>query len=287
MDRTWPELLELAARHDSPEVDAREVGRSASPMCNGFDLHYLLARRPRIAQVNANAVAAFDQIDDLSDRVRVVPRSITVEVPVQHVPVAAISALKATNENNPANRGDLGVRDRGGQAGREGRCDDECSKAQATRPRPHGPPIVAEIAPSVVRRYLMISAHPGDAKPRQATTRKPDGVFSLSEPQWLRVVDLVTPSGIETGRNVTGERARPPFPTEGSDRKRPPAASECNEALAAVQGVVAEQRRLAIVAENAIANGDLARARSALRELYNATPPTTARRRKGTTTSGI
>ena len=86
----------------------------------------------------------------------------------------------------------------------------------------------------------------------------------------------MTPSGIEVGRNVAGERGRPPFPTEGSDQRRPPAArecNECNEAFEAARQAALAARRLALVADNAIANGDLPRARAVLRELQDALAP--------------
>jgi hypothetical protein len=84
----------------------------------------------------------------------------------------------------------------------------------------------------------------------------------------------VTPSGIEAGRNVTGERRRTVVSTERAAGARPEATAacnECNEALDAARAAVARARRLAIVAENALLNGDLQRARSALRDLRDAT----------------
>jgi hypothetical protein len=45
--------------------------------------------------------------------------------------------------------------------------------------------------------------------------------------------------------------------------------NECNEALDAARQAVAAARRLAMVADNAIANGDLRRARAALRDLQD------------------
>jgi hypothetical protein len=84
----------------------------------------------------------------------------------------------------------------------------------------------------------------------------------------------VTPSGIEAGRNVTGTRRRTGGSTEGAGGRWPAATAECNEcneALATARDAVATARRLAIVAENALLNGDLQRARSALRDLQEAT----------------
>jgi len=43
--------------------------------------------------------------------------------------------------------------------------------------------------------------------------------------------------------------------------------NECNETLEAVRATVTNAKRLAIVAENALANGDVARARAALAAL--------------------
>ena len=57
--------------------------------------------------------------------------------------------------------------------------------------------------------------------------------------------------------------------------ERPAVASECNEcneALDWVRGSLTAARRLALVAENALANGDLCRARVALRDLTGGLP---------------
>jgi hypothetical protein len=86
--------------------------------------------------------------------------------------------------------------------------------------------------------------------------------------------EIVTPSGIEAGPHVTGRRRVTPVPTESFAVSRPDATAgcnECNEALDAARDTVVEARRLAIVAENALLNGDLQRARSALRDLRHAT----------------
>ncbi len=47
--------------------------------------------------------------------------------------------------------------------------------------------------------------------------------------------------------------------------------NECNEALDAAKRALEAARRLVLVADNALANGDPRRARSALRDLYAAT----------------
>ena len=55
--------------------------------------------------------------------------------------------------------------------------------------------------------------------------------------------------------------------TEGAVLERPPVAfdcNECNEALTSARTALATARRLALVAENALLNGDLPRARTAL-----------------------
>jgi hypothetical protein len=63
-------------------------------------------------------------------------------------------------------------------------------------------------------------------------------------------------------------------PTEGGALERPAVAfdcNECNEALSAARTALAAARRLALVAENALFNGDLPRARTALQNLHVAT----------------
>ena len=60
------------------------------------------------------------------------------------------------------------------------------------------------------------------------------------------------------------------MPTESNAGERPAAMSECNEcneALAEARRVIAEQRRLAMIAEQAIVKRDLTGARSTLRAL--------------------
>jgi hypothetical protein len=109
---------------------------------------------------------------------------------------------------------------------------------------------------------------------RESDNRKPDGVFSRSEPQDLRAVDLVTPSGIEGGPNIAERRRRTALPTEPPAVVRPEATSgcnECNEALDMARDVLAKARRLALVVQNALLNADLQRAFSVLRDLQVAT----------------
>jgi hypothetical protein len=60
----------------------------------------------------------------------------------------------------------------------------------------------------------------------------------------------------------------------GGAAERPAATSDCNErneALQTERDVIAMTRRLALVADNALLNGDLQRARSALLNLQEAT----------------
>jgi hypothetical protein len=91
---------------------------------------------------------------------------------------------------------------------------------------------------------------------------------------------VVTPSGIEAGRNVAGTRRETGVSTEGDAGRWPEVTAECNEcneALETARTAVKKARRLAIVAENALLNGDLQRARSALRDLEEATSADGAR----------
>jgi len=70
--------------------------------------------------------------------------------------------------------------------------------------------------------------------------------------------------------------------TEGTAPGRPPATfdcNECNEVLQTARNVTAMTRRLALVAENALLNRDLQRARLALVDLQEANA-TDGRRRK-------
>jgi hypothetical protein len=83
----------------------------------------------------------------------------------------------------------------------------------------------------------------------------------------------VTPSGIEAGPNVTENRRVTALPTDPPAAARPKATlqcnecNECNEAREAMRDGMARARRLALVAENALLNGDLQRALTALRDL--------------------
>lgn len=84
----------------------------------------------------------------------------------------------------------------------------------------------------------------------------------------------MTRPGIEGGPNVTGRRLVTVAPTRGRALERPaaiPGCNECNEALDAARSVITAARRLALVAQNALINGDVRRAWSALREFHDAT----------------
>ena len=87
----------------------------------------------------------------------------------------------------------------------------------------------------------------------------------------------MTRPGIEGGPNVTGGRRRTALPTEPPALLRPEAKSgcnECNEGLEFAQAAIRSARGLAMVAINAITNGDLQRARAVLVDLQQviATP---------------
>ena len=80
----------------------------------------------------------------------------------------------------------------------------------------------------------------------------------------------MTPSGIEAGRNVTGSRSVTVSPTEPGALQRPAATlecNECNEALDAAREKISRARQLALVAGNAVVNGDLPHARAVLCEV--------------------
>ena len=69
-------------------------------------------------------------------------------------------------------------------------------------------------------------------------------------------------------------RRRTGVSTEAGALGRPAATSECNEcneALEAARGALTAARRLALVAQNALSNGDLGHARAVLRDLHDAT----------------
>jgi len=87
----------------------------------------------------------------------------------------------------------------------------------------------------------------------------------------------VTRPGIEGGPNVTKRRPVTAAPTEDRATERPIATfgcNECNEALETARTAIVSARGLAMVATNAITNGDLQRARAVLVELQQviATP---------------
>ena len=89
----------------------------------------------------------------------------------------------------------------------------------------------------------------------------------------------MTPSGIEAGPNVTETRRTTGASTKAAAGERPAAVArcnECNEALDAARLTMAAARRLALVADNALVNGDLAQTRRALREILDATVPVAA-----------
>src|SRR5262249_11524671 len=84
----------------------------------------------------------------------------------------------------------------------------------------------------------------------------------------------VTPSGIERGRNVTGARSVTATSTDRAALERPaamPDCNECNEALDVARAAITVARRLALVALNALVNGDAHRAHAALQDLRDAT----------------
>ena len=83
----------------------------------------------------------------------------------------------------------------------------------------------------------------------------------------------MTPSGIEAGPNITGTRRVTGVSTEGAAGERLAATADCNdcnEALRMARDALAMARRLALVAENALLNGDLQRACTAIRDLSSA-----------------
>jgi hypothetical protein len=81
----------------------------------------------------------------------------------------------------------------------------------------------------------------------------------------------VTRPGIEGGPNVTGSRLVTVAPKEGGALERPAVVSgcnECNEVLDKARIAIADARRLALIAQNALINLDVQRAHAALRELH-------------------
>ena len=83
----------------------------------------------------------------------------------------------------------------------------------------------------------------------------------------------MTRPGIEGGRNATKRRSVTVGPTNGGALERSAVTlgcNECNEALDAARAAMSAARRLALVVENALDNGDLQRVRTALRNLHDA-----------------
>ena len=90
----------------------------------------------------------------------------------------------------------------------------------------------------------------------------------------------VTPSGIEAGRNVTKRRSVTVPSREGSGVERLAAmvrCNECNDGLEMARGAVAMARRLALVAQNALLNGDLRRVGAVLQDICDVTSARLAR----------
>jgi hypothetical protein len=89
----------------------------------------------------------------------------------------------------------------------------------------------------------------------------------------IEVAKNVTPPGLERGPNVTGTHLVTQASTERTAGEWPAATAgcnECNEAVETARDALTVARRLAMVAYNAIANGDLTRARAALLQLHDA-----------------
>jgi hypothetical protein len=60
--------------------------------------------------------------------------------------------------------------------------------------------------------------------------------------------------------------------TDGAALERPPVTAdcnECNEALDATRAAMRAEWRLAVIAQNALLNGDVRRASTALRDLHD------------------
>ena len=84
----------------------------------------------------------------------------------------------------------------------------------------------------------------------------------------------MTRPGIERGPNVTKHRSVTVASRERSDVERPEATvrcNECNDALEMACDAVAMARRLALVAQNALLNGDLRRVGALLQDLCDVT----------------
>ena len=83
----------------------------------------------------------------------------------------------------------------------------------------------------------------------------------------------MTRPGIEAGRNATEDRRRTGLPADGGALERPAVVSgcnECNELLYAARVTIGNARRLALVAENALANSDVIRGWAVLGDLRQA-----------------
>jgi hypothetical protein len=73
----------------------------------------------------------------------------------------------------------------------------------------------------------------------------------------------VAPSEIEAGRNVAGRRSITGTSPDGAALERPaamPDCNGCNKALDAALSAITAARHLALVAQNALINGDVRRA---------------------------
>ena len=90
----------------------------------------------------------------------------------------------------------------------------------------------------------------------------------------------MTRPGIEAGPNVTKRRSVTVASREGIAVERPEAmlrcnecneCNECNDALETERAALAMARRLALVAQNALLNGDLRRVGALLRDLCDVT----------------
>ena len=90
--------------------------------------------------------------------------------------------------------------------------------------------------------------------------------------------------------DLTGSRRVTVAPTEGGAVERPAVAcgcNECNEALDGARNALAIARRLALLAEDAIANDDVHRAHAALRQIHRpADPPSSDAGRRGAGPAG-
>jgi hypothetical protein len=145
------------------------------------------------------------------------------------------------------------------------KCGEECTPSSA----PHYL-VVAQVA----RRRIQRRGHDLRRTFAQVDSARHDLIETRSHgPRGDIATYFVTPSGIGGGPNVTGTRSVTGPATGGGAGERLAVASDChgcNEALDAAREAVAVARRLAMVADNAILNGDLQRARAALRDFQEA-----------------